>query len=236
MFKRILALILLMIIVIINCNKVNAQIDEDVQQFLERREQLWPAWKLINLKNSDIKTDLIYPSWFEGDWEIYSKDLNDVSTESVRYKVKFKKNELGQVVGDRAKNSESIGRAILGDRLKKVKSDPKSFNNQVIYLNDNEFIESRVTGRNQIFDSDIFFSDEFFIQSFHKSGISRINQVETMSKFSRCNEDDWQSSELKKPEIWGYQYQATYGSKVGIKNVQAISTNKYKLRFISIES
>jgi len=225
-----------MIIVIINCNKVNAQVDEDVQQFLERREQSWPAWKLINLKNSDIKIDLIYPSWFEGNWEIYSTDLNDISAEPVMYKVKFKKNELGQVVGDRSKNSESIGRAILGERLKKVKSDPKSFNNQVIYLNDNEFIESRVTGRNQIFDKDIFFSDEFFIQSFHKSGTSRINQVETMSKFSRCNEDDWQSSELKKPEICGYQYQATYGSKVGVKNIQAISTNKYKLSFISIES
>ena len=225
-----------MIIVIINCNKVNAQVDEDVQQFLERREQSWPAWKLINLKNSDIKTDLIYPSWFEGEWDVYSTDLNDVSAESVRYKVKFTKNELGQVVGDRAKNSESIGRAILGERLKKVKSDPKSFNNQVIYLNDNEFIESRVTGRNQIFDKEIFFSDEFFIQSFHKSGISRINQVETMSKFSKCNEDELQSYELKKPEICGYQYQATYGSKVGIKNVQAISTNKYKLSFIFIES
>ena len=225
-----------MIIVIINCNKVNAQVDGDVQQFLERREQSWPAWKLINLKNSDIKIDLIYPSWFEGNWEIYSTDLNDISAEPVIYKVKFKKNELGQVVGDRSKNSESIGRAILGERLKKVKSDPKSFNNQVIYLNDNEFIESRVTGRNQIFDKDIFFSDEFFIQSFHKSGTSRINQVETMSKFSRCNEDDWQSSELKKPEICGYQYQATYGSKVGVKNIQAISTNKYKLSFISIES
>ena len=225
-----------MIIVIVNCNKVNAQVDEDVQQFLVRREQSWPAWKLINLKNSDIKKDLIYPSWFEGDWEIYSKDLNDLSAESVRYKVKFKKNESGQVVGDRAKNSESIGRAILGERLKKVKSDPKSFNNQIIYLNDNEFIESRVTGRNQIFDKDIFFADEFLIQSFHKSGVSRLNQVETMSKFYRCNEDELQSSELKKPEICGYQYQATYGSQIGIKNVEAISTNKYKLNFKFIES
>ncbi len=225
-----------MIIVIVNCNKVNAQVDEDVQQFLVRREQSWPAWKLINLKNSDIKKDLVYPSWFEGDWEIYSKDLNDLSAESVRYKVKFKKNESGQVVGDRAKNSESIGRAILGERLKKVKSDPKSFNNQIIYLNDNEFIESRVTGRNQIFDKDIFFADEFLIQSFHKSGVSRLNQVETMSKFYRCNEDELQSSELKKPEICGYQYQATYGSQIGIKNVEAISTNKYKLNFKFIES
>ena len=231
MFKKILVFILVINIVIINCNQVNAFVNEQVQQFLERREKKWPAWSLTNLKNSDIKTDLIYPSWFEGDWVVYSQDLNDPSKEIVIYTVRFKKNELGQIVGDRANNSESIGKAILGDKIKKIKSDPNSFNNQIIYLEDDEFIESRVTARNQIFDDELFFADEFFIQSFHKSGVSRLNQVETMSKFYKCNNEGFQSSQLIKTEICGFQYQATYGSKVGSNNLKAISTNKYKLNF-----
>ena len=225
-----------MTIVIINCTKVNALGDKDILQFLQRRESTWPSWSLTNLKNSNITKDLIYPSWFEGNWVVFSQDLNDLSQETLKYSVKFKKNESGEVVGDRANNSESIGKAILGDKIQKIKSDPKSFNNQIIYLSDNEFIESRVTARNQIFDEELFFSDEFFIQSFHKSGISRLNQVETMSKFYRCNEDEIELSEPIKPEICGYQYQATYGSKVGNKNVKAISTNKYKLNLKFIGS
>ena len=220
-----------MTILIINSNNGNALIDKDVKKFLERREKIWPDWSLTNLRNSDIKKDLIYPSWFEGNWVIYSQDLGDPSKETISYKVRFKKNESGQIVGDRAYNSESIGKAIFGDKIKKVKSDPNSFNNQIIYLEDNEFIESRVTARNQIFDDELFFADEFFIQSFHKSGVSRLNQVETMSKFYKCNNKGFKSSELIKPEICGFQYQATYGSKVGSTNIKAISANKYKLNF-----
>ena len=236
MFKKFLAFILVFTIVIIDCNKVNALVDEGVQKFLERREKAFPAWSKTNLKNSDIKKDLLYPSWFEGYWDVYSQDLNDQSKAIVKYKVLFKKNESGQIVGDRANNSESIGKAILGDKIIKVKSDPNSFNNQIIFLKDNEFIESRVTARNQIFDDELFFADEFFIQSFHKSGVSRLNQVETMSKFYKCNNEGFQSSQLINPDICGFQYQATYGSKVGSTNLKAISTNKYKLNFRFIGS
>ena len=210
---------------------VHASINSEVREFLDYREQLWPNWNLSHLISSNIQNDLIYPSWFEGDWVVYSQDLNDISKDAVKYIVRFTKNESGQIVGDRANNSESIGKAILGDKLKKVKSDPNSFNNQIIYLNDNEFIESRVTARNQIFDDELFFADEFFIQSFHKSGVSRLNQVETMSKFYKCNNEGFQSSQSIKTDICGFQYQATYGSKVGSTNQNAISTNKYKLNF-----
>ena len=87
-----------MTIVIINCDKVNALVDEDVQQFLEKRERSWPDWSLIKLKKSDIKKDLIYPSWFEGDWVVYSQDLNDLSKDAVKYTVHFTKNESGQIL------------------------------------------------------------------------------------------------------------------------------------------
>ena len=77
---------------------------------------------------------------------------------------------------------------------------------------------------------------DVYKRQFHKSGVSRLNQVETMSKFYKCNNEGFQSSQLIKSEICGFQYQATYGSKVGNKNVKAISTNKYELNFKFIGS
>ena len=141
---------------------------------------------------------------------------------------------MGNIVGNRTKNSESIGKEIFGEQLQKVKIDPKSFNNQIIYLKDNEYIDSRVTGRNQIFDNDLFFADEFFIQTNHKNGISRINQVEIMSKFYKCNSEANTNNEIN-DDICGFQYVATYGSKVGEPNTKAITTNQYRLTFKSSE-
>ena len=91
-----------------------------------------------------------------------------------------------------------------------------------------------MTGRNQIFDNGLFFSDEFFIQTNHKNGISRINQVEIMSKFYKCKSEADNGSE-RKNDICGLQYVATYGSRVGELNIKAITTNKYKLTFKSSE-
>ena len=139
---------------------------------------------------------------------------------------------MGSIIGNRSENSESIGKEIFGDQLQKVKIDPNSFNNQIIYLKDNEYIDSRVTGRNQILDNDLFFSDEFFIQTNHKNGISRINQVEIMSNFYKCNPEANNDKEIK-DDICGFQYVATYGSRVGELNIKAITANKYRLTFKS---
>ena len=59
-----------------------------------------------------------------------------------------------------------------------------------------------------------FFSDEFFIQTNHKNGVSRINQVEIMSKFYKCNSEDNIGNKIN-DDICGFQYVATYGSRVG---------------------
>ena len=67
-------------------------------------------------------------------------------------------------------------------------------------------------------------------------GASRINQVETISKFQKCSEEKLGGNNLEKPEICGVQYVASYGSKVGDPSIHAIKTNKYKLRFEFIES
>jgi len=219
---------------VINFTEVHALASKNIEQFLINREKSWPNWNLTKLKSSNINQDLIYPDWFEGNWIVKSEDLNNTSQKPVIYKVNFLKNEMGSIVGNRSKNSESIGKEIFGDQLQKVKIDPNSFNNQIIYLKDNEYIDSRVTERNQIFDDDLFFSDEFFIQTNHKEGISRINQVEIMSKFYKCNSEA-NSRKESNDKICGVQYVATYGSRVGELNIKAITTNQYRLTFKSAE-
>ena len=213
-----------------------ALVDSNVREFLENRLNQWPETFLPNFKLSDTSKDLIYPQWFEGSWLVTSKDMIDNLEEPVTYQVNFFKNDSDLVIGNRAKNSESIGKAIFGDTLIKVVNDPQSINNQIIYLKDDFYIDSRVTGRNQIQDDDIFFADELVIQTAHKPGATRINQVETISKFQKCAEQKLEKSNLKKPAICGVQYVASYGSKVGDLSVHAIKTNKYKLTFEFIES
>ena len=213
-----------------------ALFNSNVQEFLENRVKQWPEIYLPNFKFSDTSKDLIYPKWFEGSWLVTSQDITNDSEEPVIYKVNFFKNDSDLIVGDRAKNSESIGKAIFGDTLIKVVDDPQSINNQITYLKDDFYIDSRITGRNQINDDNIFFADELVIQTAHKTGASRINQVETISKFQKCSGDKFEENNFKKTNICGFQYVASYGSKVGVPSIRAIKTNKYKLTFEFIEN
>ena len=208
--------------------------DITINNFLEVREKEWPEWVITSLKYSDLKKDLVYPSWFEGTWLVKSENFSNSSEEPLYYQVNFYRNESNQIIGRRAANSESIGKALFGDRLLKVKNDPESFNNQIVYLRNDEYIDSRIIGRTQIEDENLFFSDELAIQTVYKSGISRINQVEVMSKFYKCDEIDNESSNLPAKKICGSQYLATYGSKLGELNLKAVTSNKYALSFTFI--
>ena len=210
--------------------------DSNVREFLDDRVNLWPELYLPISKFSNTSKDLIYPTWFEGNWLVTSQDLEDEFQVPIIYEVNFYKNNINEVIGNRSKNSESIGKAIFGDNLIKVVNDPQSFNKQITYLKDDLYIDSRITGRNQIQDNDIFFADEFVIQTVHKPGASRVNQVETISKFQKCNIDNINSENTSKTSICGFQYVSTFGSKVGDRSVKAIKTNKYKLSFEFIES
>ena len=210
--------------------------DSNVREFLIDRENSWPELYSPNFKFSDTSKDLIYPNWFEGNWLVTSQDLTQISNNPVVYKVNFFKNTLNQVVANRSKNSESIGKEIFGDNLIKVINDPESINNQIIFLKNDQYIESRITGRNQVKDNDLFFADEFVIQTVHKHNVSRINQVETISKFYKCRGDNIDLVNSQKSNICGFQYIATYGSRVGDSSVHAIKTSKYKLTFKFLEN
>ena len=212
-------------------NSAFALSDLNVREFLDNRENLWPELYLPNFQISDTSKDLIYPNWFEGNWLVTSQDLTDESEEPVMYEVNFFKNNLNEVIGNRSKNSESIGKAVFGNNLIKVINDPNSFNNQITYLKDDFYIDSRITGRKQIQDNDIFFADEFVIQTAHKPEASRVNQVEILSKFKKCDQINLNIKDNLRSDICGFQYIASYGSKVGDTSVHAVKTNKYKLTF-----
>ena len=215
----------------LSINNAFALSDFKVREFLDNREKSWPELYLPNFQLSDTAKDLIYPNWFEGNWLVTAQDLTYESEEPVEYQVNFYKNNLNEVIGNRSKNSESIGKAIFGDKLIKVVNDPQSFNSQITYLKDDLYIDSRITGRTQIKDNDIFFADELLIQTAHKPGASRVNQVEAISKFKKCDQVNLQLKDNQKIDICGVQYIASYGSKVGDLSVRAIKTNKYKLTF-----
>ena len=234
--KILLGLILCLTFQVIFLESSFAFVNSNVQEFLENRINQWPELYLPNFKLSDTSKDLIYPNWFEGNWIVTSQDITNDSEEPVIYKVNFFKNDSDLIVGNRAKNSESIGKAIFGDTLIKVINDPQSINNQITYLKDDFYIDSRITGRNQVQDENIFFADELVIQTAHKPGASRINQVETISKFQKCSEEILEVNNSIKQPICGVQYVASYGSKVGDPSIHAIKTNKYKLTFKFIES
>ena len=55
-----------------------------------------------------------------------------------------------------------------------------------------------------------------------------------MSKFYKCNSEAKTGNE-RNDDICGFQYVATYGSRVGEPNIKAITTNKYRLTFKSSE-
>ena len=234
--KILLGLILCLTFQVIFLESSFALVDSNVREFLENRVNKWPEIYLPNFKFSDTSKDLIYPKWFEGSWLVSSQDISNDSEEPVIYKVNFFKNDSDLIVGNRAKNSESIGKAIFGDTLIKVVNDPNSINNQITYLKDDFYIDSRITGRNQIQDDDIFFADELVIQTVYKQGAARVNQVETISKFQQCDSEQLEIIDSQKKDICGFQYVATYGSKVGDPSIHAIKTNKYKLTFKFIEN
>ena len=94
--KILLGLILCLIFQGIFLESSFALVDSNVREFLENRVNQWPDLYLPNFKLSDT-----------------SKDLINDSEEPVIYEVNFFKNDLDLIVGNRAKNSESIGKAIF---------------------------------------------------------------------------------------------------------------------------
>ena len=92
---------------------------------LSLRLEQWPRWQLpAPLPRPSPGDDLIYPAWFEGDWQLSSSD-------GINAEVHFQRRADGAVVGTRAANAMAIGRAVLGDELLEVQDDPGNPNRHI---------------------------------------------------------------------------------------------------------
>ncbi len=200
---------------------------------LERRRNDWPEWRLPGpFSQTDLKKDIVYPSWFIGSWIVQSSDLQKRDNKTLEYEAKFKLNSFNEVVGDREFNAFSVGKAVLGDKLLHVKDDPKSPNRQLATFKEQIFLDTKVIGRNQFLDNEsAFFIDELALQIFHNLDVSRIKRVETLSEFHLCKEQSSTVQDLFDKTICGEQWQAVYPGPGESLKSKPMKKSHYKLIF-----
>lgn len=159
---------------------------------LPARAGNWPDWRLPPPLTNAGRGDLLYPRWFAGQWLLHS----DGSTATVR----FEQRGDGAVVGDRAFNAASIGRALLGDALLGVENDPANPNRQLARLRGEQLLESTVVARRSETAAGSFWTDELALQVVHSpTGAPRVSRVETLSRYQRdpaggINGEQWQAT------------------------------------------
>jgi hypothetical protein len=163
---------------------------------LAERASQWPDWRLPapleRPSNRPGHQDLTYPTWMAGSWQVHSDDLD--------YPVRFERNPQGDVVGDRAYNATSIGRALLGEALLQVANDPTNPNRQIALLAGDQRLESTVVGRRSAQpDPTHFWADELALQVLHGPGDPRVSRVETLSRYvlgsdGSVSAEQWQAS------------------------------------------
>jgi hypothetical protein len=186
---------------------------------LEARLQLWPHWQLPAPLPRPGRTDLVYPEWFAGHWQVSSCD----GETDLRYPVQFRPDPQGRVVGDRAFNAAAVGRAVFGSALLAVADDPANPNRQLARLAGDQQLESTVIGRSTALAADAsFWADELALQVLHGPGDPRISRVETLSRYRRLGPD----------RIEAEQWQTSYGSPADGLAASARSSWHGKLRLI----
>ena len=163
---------------------------------LADRAEAWPRWSLPAPLERPGTSDLTYPSWFEGTWQVRSDGLT--------YTVRFTRTKAGDVVGDRAFNAQAIGAALLGDALQVVANDPANPNRQIATFKPPSgpafSLESTVVGRRQEPPSPTSFeADELALQVLHGPGDPRVSRVETLSRYvlqtdGQITADQWQAT------------------------------------------
>ena len=117
--------------------------------------------------------------------------------------MRFVKDDTGRIVGDRAFNAGSVGRALLGDQLQRVRNDPQNTNRQLADLSGDQSLEPPVIGRrSEQQPQEQFLADELSLQVLHGPGDPRVSKVETLSRYARIDAD----------RIEARQWQVSYGS------------------------
>jgi hypothetical protein len=169
---------------------------------LEQRLFAWPAWSLPAPLPRPGRRDLVWPSWFVGEWQVSSAEA-DGAGPTLSWRARFRADGQGGAVADRAYNASAIGRAVLGAELLSVADDPANPNRQLSRLAGERQLETTVVGRRSTRpDSRSFLADELSLQVLHGPGEPRIQRVEVLGRW-RLGDDGG---------IDGEQWQASYRS------------------------
>ena len=191
MVKPLLALLLTMVLQLVLVDAATA--DDRDQVFLEQRFSNWPAWTLpAPLPRPRGRQDLIYPSWFDGTWEVRSEQLDDQGhrrngEEPLLHQARFQLNQRGDLVGDRVFNARSIGDALLGAQLLSIEQDPDQVNRQLARLKEIDAGDDcDRSQRSNPREHSVFFSDELALQVLHGPAAPRISRIETLTRYERC--------------------------------------------------
>ena len=195
------------------------------------RKLIWPNWRIpSSLKRPRSRDDLIYPDWFEGVWDVTTKIESDENEESIIHSAKFFRNSSGQLVADREYNTQSYALNSKNVGFLSVKNDPKSPNRQFAKLTQDRFLETKIIGRlYEKISNKIFITDELILQILHAPELSRVSQVETLTEFSKCKQDESNEPILNNFDICAEQFQAIYDQSGQKFNSLPIKVQKSKL-------
>ena len=179
---------------------------------LIKRQNQWPNWaRPLLIKNSQLNEPLIYPSWFQGSWEVESINLVNPDEIPVKHLARFQLQNQNRVLADRSFNTKSLGEATLKENFIGVKDDPNNPNRQIAFFDEERSLETKIISRGEEYPShDVFISDEVSMQIFHSSSISRISKVETLSQYQLCKANQINSPTFSEVTICGEQWQVNF--------------------------
>ena len=210
-------------------NTLELNFDQPSQ--LSERKLIWPNWNFpALLKRPRLKDDLIYPDWFEGVWDVNSKKVSNKNEESILHSAKFIYNRSGKLIADREYNTKSFALRTKNSGFLSVKTDPNSPNRQFAQLTEDRYLETKIIGRFQEkINNNIFLTDELILQILHTPELSRVSQVETLTEFRKCGQDERTVTKSRDFNICAEQFQAIY--KEPGQNIISlpIKTDKFKL-------
>ncbi len=191
-----------------------------------KRKSSWPDWNLpAPLKRPSLRDDLIYPTWFEGTWDVVNSIVGEDREESINHTAKFFVDSSNRITADREYNTNSYAVNSKEKEFLFVKNDPNSPNRQFAKLTDDRYLETKIIGRLQEkVNEDIFLTDELILEILHSQNLSRVSQVETLTEFGKCYLEDENNF-----NICAEQFQAIYNEPGQNLKLVPIRTQKFKL-------
>jgi hypothetical protein len=196
---------------------------------LERRLQQWPAWTLPAPLARPGRQAPPWPRWFSGTWLVESetlpKDPAMPPQPNPPWQARFRPDERGGAVAERAFNACSVGRSLLGERLLSVQDDPANPQRQLARLAGDLLLETSLIGqRGETPEPERFLNDELSLQVLHGPGEPRVSRIETLGQ--------WRL--LADGSIAAEQWQARYASPGDGLAAPALSSDHWRLRLVPV--